>query len=1115
MQVDLTEDFESTEQPEMMEVDMAAQDSSSTTEPNTTLESSQQMLARGRKKKKKKLPSTRLDFSQKAPTVPRGMNDPSPEVDATGKSKKKKKAFIPTRLSLRGRRSMYENSELNDVQASLENASDVAAAAADEYFQCKQCTYLGQKIIHHYVNEHNGTEIPYATFPEKEWSVLSIHGPAEDFSKHHALDSSLLTDLSWIPTRHNLMTPTPCKLCPYSSCKRSELMEHVMLHAMPANCKYRCNLCSQTESNFFDILDHVTGHTGEYRYHCNYCNFRVSSRTGIKQHMSSLHESQDVLFYSTSLPDVDQLWIYGFVCETCRFVQMNEERLQRHLTTDENCESYLKINLISAIHEDSSGEVNSASKNQAAILPAEKNKGVFLCLNVEEETSSNKRENESDFISKTLRGHGTSTAFIQNLAEKLTQVEVEDVPVKSASNFVAIKEEPRSDETVVSQAETQNEVRQRINTIGPRSSCQGVDGVEALSEQQGAAAETAVQEPQATVNFMEYWKSNTWLETTISKLSDKLGNAISNPSSPSADVTPEDHIDAEDSTDYDQEESCSDSSSDSSDASDDSDDQESVSASSDTNGVVKQEVAELNTTNGAEACTEEANASGFLQIESVVSLITVDEGDCLDPIQSKTLVSNVMIRKREITFPFPIPHDRPAFAAELKEKQIYERMLNRDRIKNFYKCMAFRCMFSSPSAKDFMDHLHWHNKQYLSPSNSIPVQQFKGKTASEGAEIDEDSEEIMVPDFCLCSYCPVGFELPEQLVEHVNGIHGDSTFQCSACFFRARLPKLVAVHVIVAHNNNNHAHTLNCQRAVPDLPLKVIESPQVGILDVPKYRCSVTECHFTCIHRSSFVAHMSMCHPGKRACECKECNKTITCSNKDCTELFVHMNKHQLGFFQCSFCQWGTDLPTDILLHLCLVHPSLHGRTLIRSPHFADGADSKKWLIKFWAPSLPHSYRPLKIDLDERYKELFSQVQVIESTLGAGEDIFDNNPVNSNSSSGEQQPTADKQPTVQEQIDAQEFHGFGDEEKEQAKGQSTVCIVLDDIDDSNSADGPQENEDASALLNGQEEEEQQFGLFGRELYKCGNLGCDETAESVSSFKVSLSRYKILYLYNCK
>ena len=100
--------------------------------------------------------------------------------------------------------------------------------------------------------------------------------------------------------------------------------------------------------------------------------------------------------------------------------------------------------------------------------------------------------------------------------------------------------------------------------------------------------------------------------------------------------------------------------------------------------------------------------------KDVISLITVDDGDCLDPAQSESLISNVTIRKREITFPFSIAHDRPAFAAELKEKKICENMLNRDRIKNFFKCMAFRCMFSSSSAKDFMDHLHWHNKQYLS-----------------------------------------------------------------------------------------------------------------------------------------------------------------------------------------------------------------------------------------------------------------------------------------------------------------------------------------------------------------------------------------------------------------
>jgi len=405
-------------------------------------------------------------------------------------------------------------------------------------------------------------------------------------------------------------------------------------------------------------------------------------------------------------------------------------------------------------------------------------------------------------------------------------------------------------------------------------------------------------------------------------------------------------------------------------------------------------------------------------------------------------------------------------------------------------------------------------------ANSIPERQIIGKSA-EG--VNDSDETLSVSDFCLCSYCPASFEIPEKLVEHVHNVHGESTFQCSSCFFRARLSKTVAIHAIVAHNND--ARTLDCQRATPDVPLQDIEPRQIGILDIPRYVCNVPDCLFTCIHRSSFVAHMSMSHPGRRNCECRECKRIITCSSSDCTELFLHMNKHGLGFFHCAFCQWGTDLPTDILLHLCLVHPSLPGKTLIRSPQNADGANSSKPLMKFWTPGLPNSYsRTHVIDLDGRFNELFVNVQVIESSLGPGDDIFDGSSTIESPSKvqpliesvsdfdKEARNENDHQLNESEQTGAQVFHGFGEEEKAKAKEKSSVCIVLgEEIEDSNSPfEQRAQNEDGQLFITGQEdEEEKQVGLSGRELYMCGNIGCDETAESVAAFKV------ISYLkYNC-
>jgi len=208
---------------------------------------------------------------------------------------------------------------------------------------------------------------------------------------------------------------------------------------------------------------------------------------------------------------------------------------------------------------------------------------------------------------------------------------------------------------------------------------------------------------------------------------------------------------------------------------------------------------------------------------------------------------------------------------------------------------------------------------------------------------------------------------------------------------------------------------------------------------------------------------------------------------------------------------YRTDLPTDILLHLCLVHPSLLGKTLIRAPSNAEGDDSSKLLklIKFWTEGLPHSYsRTHIIDLDGKFRELFVQILVSESSFGLGEDIIDGSPAIKSpvraqieSTSVQDADKAARSTKQLEQSESQVTKRFGDGESK-ANVESSVCIVIDeDAEDGNLIDvltEPIAQQEDPIHLAG---EEKLVDLSGRELYMCGNLGCDETADSVNAFKV--------------
>lgn len=496
------------------------------------------------------------------------------------------------------------------------------------------------------------------------------------------------------------------------------------------------------------------------------------------------------------------------------------------------------------------------------------------------------------------------------------------------------------------------------------------------------------------------------------------------------------------------------------------------------------------------------DSSMFLRIESVVSLNEMDDADSLDPITSVDY-SSVTIAKNEVTFPYFASHDRPAFAARLKDENKYKQMLDPGRVKNLFKCMAYRCIFSCHSATDFKKHLEWHNNHFLKPSQDNPVTERRMLSEDEGKR---KVETLTLPDFFFCSYCPLGARSSSQLVEHIESIHGTSLFQCSACFFRAKSPKIIGIHSIICHPKMK-VLSFNCNRIFTSQTISEVD--QLTLNDLPRYRCCVDNCGFGCILRISFIKHMSSCHAGVKQFRCRLCTKDIVCNNSDYTQFFLHMNVHEMGFFQCAFCLWGADLPTDALIHMCLHHPSMEGKLFTRSSQVPS---SSKTLLKFWKSGLPHAYSQThNIDFDTFFRELFNKVQVIERVLLPEEDIV-NLPVAAISQATEElmdaplveleEITADDDFPIPKEPET-EFHGFGEEEQAKAKKQ-TECIVIDsDGEDDNSAST---NNDPSAKSQPNEEtpesEELQEGLFGRQLYMCGNIGCDETAETASAFKVN-------------
>ena len=492
----------------------------------------------GRRRRKKK-----VNAANKARMNAKVGSDSQERAAVAGAKKmaKKRKIFAPSHISLRGRPSMYESDG-----SGVADQSEIPCSG-DKYFQCKECEFLGQKIVHHYVNEHHGVEIPYISVPESEREAIFSQCPVAD-PPTHQVDRDLLVDISWIPSRPSFFNPASCKMCSFSSPMRSELLEHVMVHALPTDVKYRCALCGVVESGFFEMFDHVATHTGEYRYQCKYCNYRVARRSCIKQHMSSLHESQDILFYSTHLPAVDQLWIYGFVCLTCHFVQMDQSHLDRHLLSSTCCKGFAKINLATAIPKVTADDdlLNNFGSGCAVVNEP----GVFVCPSLDTTCSGQQNSlKKVDELAKTFKP--SSVSLIKRLAEKLCE-EIDSPPIVKTEpdelvNVAASEKdksksadivEKRSQQVVESDSSgpsidsTVNE-KDRISDAG---NVKEIDGCATAGQED--SSNSIVESGDATsvgaenidcesysLNLVETWKKpNSFLETTISRLVDKLGS---------------------------------------------------------------------------------------------------------------------------------------------------------------------------------------------------------------------------------------------------------------------------------------------------------------------------------------------------------------------------------------------------------------------------------------------------------------------------------------------------------------------------------------------------------------------------------------------------------------
>lgn len=101
-----------------------------------------------------------------------------------------------------------------------------------------------------------------------------------------------------------------CTLCPKTFVKRSNLIDHLHLHANIR--QYHCTMCPKKFTQKGNLVAHVRCHTDDRPYVCQYCEKRFTQGTALKIHIRS-HTNEK-----------------NYVCEICTKGFTNKSDLAKH-----------------------------------------------------------------------------------------------------------------------------------------------------------------------------------------------------------------------------------------------------------------------------------------------------------------------------------------------------------------------------------------------------------------------------------------------------------------------------------------------------------------------------------------------------------------------------------------------------------------------------------------------------------------------------------------------------------------------------------------------------------------------------------------------------------------
>ncbi|CAH0548710.1 unnamed protein product [Brassicogethes aeneus] len=165
---------------------------------------------------------------------------------------------------------------------------DVSYLDEKTNMQCKLCPFSSKYLAQHYIMNHPDEEI-WSSRLTKENAKLAVEDAKANMKKYEQLTTAF---------KVNNKYQFACRFCTYNS--------------------------SMVPITFYD---HVTMHTGEFRYTCQDCNYVNSYRKGVWAHTQKNEAHQRHVIPSK----LSGIYTFLFMCEKCNYCQIDEKNVEKHV----------------------------------------------------------------------------------------------------------------------------------------------------------------------------------------------------------------------------------------------------------------------------------------------------------------------------------------------------------------------------------------------------------------------------------------------------------------------------------------------------------------------------------------------------------------------------------------------------------------------------------------------------------------------------------------------------------------------------------------------------------------------------------------------------------------